>query len=62
MPAMDEWNLPVIQKRRKHERALHTDSSVKKVFFKFRSGDFGSATNKLSCSSDKPLGYYCALW
>lgn len=59
---MDEWNLPVIQKRRKHERALHTDSSVKKVFFKFRSGEFGSATNKLSCSSDKPLGYYCALW
>lgn len=61
MQAMDEWDLPVIQKKRKHEYALPTGSPVRKIFFKCSSGDFGSVTNKLSCSSDKPLGYYCAL-
>lgn len=44
MQAMDEWHLPVIQKKRKQEYALHTDSSVKKILFKFSSGEFGSVT------------------
>lgn len=38
MQAVDECHLPVIQKKRKHEYALHTDSSIKKTFFKFSSG------------------------
>lgn len=44
MQAVDEWHLPVIQKKRKQEYALHTDSSVKKILFKFSSGEFGSVT------------------
>lgn len=62
MQTMDEWDPPSYSKNTKHEYALHTDSSVKKIFFKFSMGEFGSVTNKQSCSSDKPLGYYCALW
>lgn len=56
MQAMHEWDLPVIEKKRKHEYAPHTDSSVRKIFFRFSSGEFGSVTNKPSCSSEKPLG------
>lgn len=48
---MDEWDLPVIQKKRKYECDLHTDSSVKKIFFKFSRGEFGSVTNTENCSS-----------